>query len=336
MRNPKEIAEYIPEQVETVSPQQFTLFTKHLSHNQFFFQRPTTPAMALLSIRVRIPLSVALLFILFAKCVRAEPESIMFHLVRGSTQCFTVNANSGSKLHGEVRVVNGKGDMEVGYLLMVGVTNAQLLGKKNIDHERFSTIAPPGPQHGHDEHSTPAEYKLCIYNRAAVSGSQDYRVVHLTFSADRGADEFEDHRGPLEGLATGSNVKEIETTIRQIEHTISNTLDEIDNIRIREGEMFLATDRMAFQMTLMGIIGCVAVTVTGVLQVLQTKHELVKHGDRLLAGSRTIQRDGSKKLSKQGSFVLPSAPKLGRLQSLGNTAILPRHGASREIGQKKT
>ncbi|PXF41758.1 hypothetical protein BWQ96_08547 [Gracilariopsis chorda] len=260
----------------------------------------------------------------------------MFHLVRGFTQCFTVNANSGSKLHGEIRVVNGKGDMEVGYLLLVGATNAHLLGKKSIDQERFSTIAPPGPHHGHDEHSTPAEYKLCIYNRAAISGSQDYRVVHLTFSADRGADDFEDHRGPLEGLATGSNVKEIEMTIRQIEHTISNALDEIDNIRIREGEMFLVTDRMAFQMTLMGIIGCIAVIITGVLQVLQTKNELVKHGDRLLAGSGKIQREGSKKVSRQGSFVLPSAPKLGRLPSVGNTAVLPRHGASREIGPKKS
>eukprot|EP00178_Gracilaria_changii_P016044 TRINITY_DN4521_c0_g1_i1.p1 TRINITY_DN4521_c0_g1~~TRINITY_DN4521_c0_g1_i1.p1 ORF type:complete len:292 (+),score=43.87 TRINITY_DN4521_c0_g1_i1:108-983(+) len=267
--------------------------------------------------------------------VHGEPESIMFHLSRGATQCFTMNAKVGSKIHGEIRVAFGKGNMDVGYFLLVGVTNDMLAGKNNIEHETFSVIAPRGPHHGHDEHSTPAEYKLCVYNRAPVNSAQDFRVIHVTFAAEFGADEFEDERGPLEGLATGSNVKQIENTIRHIERTVDAVMDEIDSIRIREGDMFVITDRMAFQMSLMGMVACFAILFTGLLQVMQTKTELVKHADRLLDGSNQMSRESNKKLRRQGSFVMPTAPGIGRLTSLTNKHILPQHGTS-QVATKKS
>ncbi|CAN8065200.1 unnamed protein product [Agarophyton chilense] len=239
-----------------------------------------------------------------------------------------MNAKAGSKLFGEIRVAHGEGIMDVGYFLLVGVTNSMLLGKKDIQHETFSTVAPTGPHHGHDERSTPAEYKLCTYNRGASGSSTDYRVVYVTFGSETGADEFEDARGPLEGLATGSNVKQIENTIRHIEKTVNAVMDEIDTIRIREGDMFAITDNMAFQMSLMGSIACVAILLTGLLQVVQTKTELVKHADRMLDGAGQTSREGSKKLRRQGSFVLPSAPNIGRLTSSESKQVLPRHGTS--------
>ncbi|KAI0558423.1 emp24/gp25L/p24/GOLD [Gracilaria domingensis] len=258
----------------------------------------------------------------------------MFHLSRGATQCFTMNAKAHSKLHGEIRVALGKGQMDVGYFLLVGVTNDMLSGKSDIEHETFSVVAPAGPHHGHDEHSTPAEYKLCVYNRAPFNSARDYRVVYVTFGSEAGADEFEDERGPLEGLATGSNVKQIENTIRHIQSTIDAVMDEIDSIRIREGDMFAITDSMAFQMTLMGIIACSAILLAGLLQVIQTKTELVKHASRLLDASNQVPREGSKKLRRQGSFVMPSAPKISRLASLASKQVLPQHGSAQAAPKK--
>lgn len=218
--------------------------------------------------------------------------------------------------------------MEVGFRLAVASTNKPLLDKKVVDHEKFTARAPTGPHHGHDEISTPAEYKLCVFSSEHSKGvPSDYRKVYISFAVSKGVDSFEDDEGALKGLARESHVGEMERRIHEMQRLVSDVVEEIDLIRDREGDMFVITDDLNRQIWIMGVMSCMAILVTGFLQMYQTRVDLTKHSSNL-RGAKSLSREGSKRMTKQGSFHMPKLTRDGSIGRVLNLAkdrnVLPR------------
>jgi len=279
-----------------------------------------------------IQLLIFLLHLTFHQNVAlAEPDHILFHLKRGGTQCFTITARANANLRGEVRVANANGELKIGFWLLVAATNQVLLSKQHVSFEKFTVRAPPGSHHGHDSLSAPAEYKLCAFQRETPRADTDTtaepRKVYLTFDAGPDPDAFSERNGVrdrLNHLARQESVDSMKEAIAIIESTITEVTEEIDSIRDREQSMFAASNAVAKQIWILGLVSCATIVMGGLLQSGQTKTELQKRG--VAPGSRdAFSKDGTKRMSRHGSLQMPSG--LGRLQSSSTRqeALLPSH-----------
>lgn len=265
----------------------------------------------------------------------AEPDHVIFYIRRGGTQCFTISAPANDKLTGEVRVTNGAGDMPIGFWVLVGPTNDVLHSKSDVEHEKFTVLAPRGPHHGHDNVSTPSEYKLCIYHRGPLGGGSvdDVRKVFITFdaSADPDAeDDFGQSAKVLKGVALQSDVNEIRAVISKIEESMLGVTEEIDTIRDREQALFDISSGVAQQIWVMGAVSCLAIAAAGFFQLHQTHGELKFHGSKVLAdGSQGVSRENSRGMSRRGSSIQlrRSLGSIGRLASFTESRkeVLPSH-----------
>lgn len=268
----------------------------------------------------------------FASITHAEPDHVIFYIRRGGTQCFMITAPADDKLTGEVRVTNGPGDMSIGFWVLVGPTNEVLHSKSDVEHEKFTVIAPRGPHHGHDNFSTPSEYKLCVYHRGKLRGGSpdDARKVFVTFDATADPDveeEFGESARVLKGIALQSDVNEIRTVISKIEETIKDVTKEIDAIRVREQTTFDISLRVAQQIWMMGVVSCIAIAAAGLFQLHQTQGELKCYSVKVLAdGDRGNVQTRSIGLFRQGGAQMRrSLGSIGRLASFSDVRkeVLP-------------
>lgn len=258
---------------------------------------------------------------------------MIFYIRRGGTQCFTISAPANDKLTGEVRVTNGDGEMAIGFWVLVGATNEVLHSKSEVEHEKFTVIAPRGPHHGHDNVSTPSEYKLCVFHRGSLRGGgiNDSRKVYVTFDASAdpdAAEDFGETAKVLKGVALQNEVNEIRTVISKVERTLSGITEEIDSIRSREQSLFDISSGVAQQIWVMGAVSCLAIAAAGVFQMHQTHGELKFHGNKVLADSRLgISQEGRSMMARQGRIHLRrSLGSIGRLASFSeNRQTLPSH-----------
>lgn len=237
----------------------------------------------------------------------ARAEHILFNLPRGATQCFTATTTANSAILGEIRVLNGDGDLPVGFWLLVGATNEILRTTQNVDHDKFSVLAPRGPHHGHDESSAPAEYRLCVFQRASLGhGSANaFRKVYLSFGAEGDQDAFDEReaaRDVFAGKATQTDMDDMRGIVDRAERALNGIRNEIDGIRGREQAMFSVANRAARQIWVMGVVTCIAVVAGGLLQLQQTQQELHLHGKRVLGVEPSLSRQGRYKPAQSVAF----------------------------------
>ena len=248
-----------------------------------------------------------------------------------------LTAPAGDTLSGEVRVADGPGDMPVGFWVLVGSTNDILHSKPEVEHDKFTLVAPRGPHHGHDNVSTPSEYKLCVFQRKPVKGGapDDVRNVLVRFDAAADPDAIEafgEANSVTKGLALQKDVNEMQTVVTKVERTVGAIIEEIDTIRNREQVMFDISTGVAQQIWLMGIVSCVAIVAAGYLQLHQMHGELKLHSEKMLADGSRAKSRGRRKPAPRRSGVqmrrsLGSLGSFGRLASFaeGEGQVLPRH-----------
>lgn len=258
--------------------------------------------------------------ILLFSLVCSEPDHVIFILKRGGTQCFRITTPGNDRISGEVRVTNGEGDMNVGFWVVVGDTNQILVSKSNVEHEKFSVLTPKGPHHGHDGVSVPSDYKLCVFNREALKPGKSFttRKVFVKFETTShsaaGDDDGATNVGQASrGIARQKDVNDMRAIINEIERYLHNLRQEIDEIRDREQSLFQLTSNASWQISLMSILSCLAITAAGVFQISQFQGELQSLGKLLFSGNPKRKR---KKLHRTGSMVLPNP-----LESMGRLSL---------------
>lgn len=261
--------------------------------------------------------------------VLAEPDHVMFYLKHGATQCFTLTAHALKELRGEVRVANANGDMKVGFWVIIAANSHILHSKTDVSYEKFTVTAPSGPHHGHDSVSSPAEYKLCVYQReGSVDSARDPRKVYVSFDAGPASSSFSDHgtaQSLLKNIARSKSLDSIGIELTHITEIVEEACGEIDAIRGREDEMFEETNRAARQIWILGIVGCASILVSAFFQSSRTIAAL----QQKTSGSRTLSRNSSssRRSSAQYGFQEPQDREpMGRTRSLSrNSQVLPRH-----------
>lgn len=244
----------------------------------------------------------------------ADSDHVIFYLKRGGMQCFTTTAPANDQLTGEVRVTNGIGDLTIGIWLLISPTHQVLLSKSNVVHEKFSLPTPPGPHHGHDHISIPAEYKLCIFNREALSPGDPNasRKIYVAFHAASDLDVVEGETETakmMRGIARQKDMNDIQAVIVGIERSLNGVKEEIDHIRDREQALFDITTRVTRQVWLMGVLSCMAIIgAAGLFQFHQTQDELHTLSAALSTEGARRQRRRLR-MRRTGSLVLPGSLK---------------------------
>jgi len=215
---------------------------------------------------------------------------IRFYMEPRGEQCFSDTFEEGQRVMGDVVVTSARGVLEVD-MVIKDEGGSVVWRKENIDHAKFEFTSAPAARRQHnrrefDRHQRDRRYNDYEHDDYMYDDEEDlwhapkYEICLSSARGDVGAKKrrvtLNVHSGAsarnYDELAKEEHLNELETTLRGMYDELTNLMQEVEHVRMREDALRLINESTNSRVVWYSAISCVVMLAVGAYQMLYMKN----------------------------------------------------------------